>query len=246
MARPELPVQLPPFSRLFLHFGGRLAPAFQPPAKNALLFFVWLWYIGLGIVKAALKSSIFLFFLEQLCFSTYPRKGTETLSADSDLVELLRFQLIPAKGTETFLISDHLELTGNFNLSPQGDGNLDACPHNHGGTRISTYPRKGTETSRWSGTRSDDPISAYPRKGDGNIKKMIPDFTSLNYFNLSPQRGRKPNQIVLSRQALAISTYPRKNPLRRCAPALPKGAFRCHLPCTKLPLSGELAGVSRD
>jgi hypothetical protein len=121
-------VQLPPFSRLFLHFGGRLAPAFPAFCQNALLFFVWLWYIGLGIVKAALKSSVFLFFLEQLCYfnlspqgdgnlldqfvasfvlliSTYPRKGTET-GRDANRPQAVRgFQLIPAKPSQALRAS---------------------------------------------------------------------------------------------------------------------------------------------
>lgn len=101
MARPELPGAAVPHSVACSSISvGGSHPLFQPSAKNALLFFVWLWYIGLGIVKAALKSSIFLFFLEQLCYfnlspqgdgnsrtfcrnlrkpsiSTYPRKGAK-------------------------------------------------------------------------------------------------------------------------------------------------------------------------
>ena len=96
----NFPVRLPPFSRLFLHFGGRLTPAFPTFCQNALLFFVWLWYIGLGIVKAALKSSIFLFFLEQLCY----------------------FNLSP-QGDENPTILTYMYFIQHFNLSPQGDEN---------------------------------------------------------------------------------------------------------------------------
>ena len=76
MARPELPGAAVHHSvaRSSISVGGS-HPLFQPPAKNALLFFVWLWYIGLGIVKAALKSSIFLFFLEQLCYFNLSPQG---------------------------------------------------------------------------------------------------------------------------------------------------------------------------
>ena len=46
-------------------------------------------------------------------------------------------------------------------------------------------------------------------QGDGNIKKMIPDFTSLNYFNLSPQ-GDGNLDITEDAAIDGISTYPRK------------------------------------
>ena len=56
---------------------------------------------------------------------------------------------------------------------------------------ISTYPRKGTETGSLPvGLHISLDFNLSPQ-GDGNIKKMIPDFTSLNYFNLSPQGGKK-------------------------------------------------------
>ena len=87
---------------------------------------------------------------------------------------------------------------------------------------ISTYPRKGTETSML--VLIITVVHAFqliPVRGRKRYERRhVPDRSA---FQLIPARGRKPNQIVLSRQALAISTYPRKNPLRRCAPALPKG-----------------------
>ena len=91
----------------------------------ALLFFVWLWYIGLGIVKAALKSSIFLFFLEQLCyFNLSPQGDGNILLIDLFLITAL-FQLIPARGRKPTSVN--------------------ALPYV---VVISTYPRKGTETGR--------------------------------------------------------------------------------------------------
>ena len=102
---------------------GGSHPLFQPSAKNALLFFVWLWYIGLGIVKAALKSSIFLFFLEQLCYFNLSPQG------DGNTVLLVLFVFDPY-----------------FNLSPQGDGNMVQALATVQNGNISTYPRKGTET----------------------------------------------------------------------------------------------------
>ena len=102
MARPELPGAAVPHSvACFSISVGGSHPLFQPSAKNALLFFVWLWYIGLGIVKAAPKSSIFLFFLEQLCYFNLSPQG----DGNPDC--------LPYNPYHT-----------NFNLSPQGDGNL--------------------------------------------------------------------------------------------------------------------------
>ena len=166
-------MRLPPFSRLFLHFGGRLAPAFPASCQNALLFFVWLWYIGLGIVKAALKSSIFLFFLEQLCY---------------------------------------------FNLSPQGDGNILLGSPLHEDTSISTYPRKGTET---------------------RVLNLF--YEEILYFNLSPQGdGNSASPVAFA--SAAISTYPRKTLSGAARQLSRRESFSsCHLPCTKLSLSGELA-----
>ena len=152
---------------------GGSHPLFQPSAKNALLFFVWLWYIGLEIVKAALKSSIFLFFLEQLCYFNLSPQG------DGNGTNAVTFQ------------------TGqHFNLSPQGDGN-------------------GTQT-----------------------ESLMIDLI----FQLIPARGRKPLLHPVRAAGLNNFNLSPQNPLRRCAPALPKGElFQLPLPCTKLPLSGELA-----
>ena len=177
MARPELPgaavhhsVARSSISESDSH------PLFQPPAKNALLFFVWLWYIGLGIVKAALKSSIFLFFLEQLCYFNLSPQGDGNPTTSALLPIALRFQLIPARGRKQKLLR-------NYPQQPV----------------ISTYPRKGTETID------------------------IADFFSISfYFNLSPQGDG--NKIA------GINTFVQNifqlipaNPLRRCAPAFPKG-----------------------
>ena len=133
---------------------GGSHPLFQSPAKNALLFFVLLWYIGLEIVKAALKSSIFLFFLEQLCYfnlspqgdgnghlvwanitildiSTYPRKGTETINAAIGKKRAEAFQLIPARGRK--LESSHESIRmDKFQLIPaRGRKHLMSEDHHH-------------------------------------------------------------------------------------------------------------------
>lgn len=46
-------------------------------------------------------------------------------------------------------------------------------------------------------------------------------------FQLIPARGRKPNQIVLSRQALAISTYPRKGAKNSASKMVRSFSFAC-------------------
>ena len=51
----------------------------------------------------------------------------------------------PRKGTETQNTSSRLQRNADFNLSPQGDGNLPPIMAYEKYT-ISTYPRKGTET----------------------------------------------------------------------------------------------------
>ena len=130
--------------------------------------------------------------------STYPRKGTET-ARSSYRADQAKISTYPRKGTETLFYKDCQTCRLDFNLSPQGDGNI--------------FPLSLIETL------TDFNLSP---QGDGNFD--LDDFLTVAVtFQLIPARGRKPNQIVLSRQALAISTYPRKNPLRRCAPALPKG-----------------------
>ena len=165
MARPELPGAAVHHSvaRSSISVGGS-HPLFQPPAKNALLFFVWLWYIGLGIVKAALKSSIFLFFLEQLCY---------------------------------------------FNLSPQGDGNFHGLCCIRIQANISTYPRKGTETSKYNYHQDSQPDFNLSPQGDENCLGVVL-FAKGGLFQLIPARGRKliPSSIVPT--AFMISTYPRK------------------------------------
>ena len=119
MARPELPGAAVHHSvaRSSISVGGS-HPLFQPPAKNALLFFVWLWYIGLGIVKAALKSSIFLFFLEQLCYFNLSPQGDGNRIDWMRCLLLLTFQLIPARGRKLFNRYRNFELVLIFQLIP--------------------------------------------------------------------------------------------------------------------------------
>ena len=132
MARPELPGAAAPHSAACFSISvGGSHPLFQSPAKNALLFFVWLWYIGLRIVKAALKSSIFLFFLEQLCYFNLSPQGDGNIKYLGHSSLILRFQLIPARGRKLDGVDAVRELVN-----------------------ISTYPRKGAKNSASKMVRS--------------------------------------------------------------------------------------------
>ena len=169
MARPELPSTAVPYSVACSSISvGGSHPLFQPPAKNALLFFVWLWYIGLEIVKAALESSIFLFFLEQLCYFNLSPQGDGNTRLSATMMNLSGFQLIPARGRKP---------SSNFGFRGTS-------------ATISTYPRKGTETAfRTLITPVLANFNLSPQ-GDGNFD--LDDFLTVAVtFQLIPARGRK-------------------------------------------------------
>ena len=108
----------------------------------------------------------FSLFLEQLCFSTYPRKGTETgrHSHHTSLSDI--FQLIPARGRKPKL---RLRLARDL--------------------FISTYPRKGTETRNYNHQTCPHRISTYPRKGTKTMLFIIVSTPLL--LQLIPARGQK-------------------------------------------------------
>ena len=167
MARPELPGAAVPHSAACFSISvGGSHPLFQPPAKNALLFFVWLWYIGLGIVKAALKSSIFLFFLEQLCYFNLSPQGD-------------------GNSSNRWFIGYRY----NFNLSPQGDGNAIGKVIIAVNLIISTYPRKGTETPAFG--KVDPAVMDFnlSPQGDGN-GILHGTLLQSGQIQLIPARGR--------------------------------------------------------
>ena len=173
-------------------------------------------------MKAALKSSIFLFFLEQLCYFNLSPQGDETIFQMCLLQSFIIFQLIPArgrkrasittirilnqistyprKGTETVYHEEWKQRYYYFNLSPQGDGNVNTLMSVllFG---ISTYPRKGTET-----------------------QSHLLHYRSQEYFNLSPQ--------TLSGAARQLS--------RR------ESFSSCRYPVLSSPFRGSWHGVSRD
>ena len=84
--------------------------------------------------------------------STYPRKGTETNMILYLLVHLRIISTYPRKGTET-CNSVFSSIIKNFNLSPQGDGNITYSSY-ASFSSISTYPRKGTKNSASKKMRS--------------------------------------------------------------------------------------------
>ena len=91
----------------------------------------------------------------------------------------------------------------NFNLSPQGDGNgLSTIAAQT--ITISTYPRKGTETS------------------DIFISLLHPCL-----FQLIPARGRKPFIIDNSFLDIHISTYPRKGTKNSASKKMRSFSFAC-------------------
>ena len=157
---------------------------------------------------------------------------------------MIGFQLIPARGRKLISRWRYHRCIVISTYPRKGTETINICFDAHIPC-ISTYPRKGTETysplrkSPWCAfqlipARGRKPSSFAGEEIDAFLFQLIPargrkhkeddsGFYFAELFQLIPARGRKPNQIVLSRQALAISTYPRKNPLRRCAPALPKG-----------------------
>ena len=117
--------------------------------------------------------------------STYPRKGTETNRYSVVNVLSPDFNLSP-QGDGNLYNFGHFCNSHYFNLSPQGDGNYFQSPLTAYSSFISTYPRKGTET--------------FPCAFD----------IRLHRFQLIPARGRKPVQVVSGVAMATISTYPRK------------------------------------
>ena len=118
----------------------------------------------------------------------------------------------------------------DFNLSPQGDGNMMAAflmilpttfqlipargrkrsSQNVATLRnvISTYPRKGTETRCRPRPCNDGYDFNLSPQGDGNLD-IILYLLKVHYFNLSPQGDGNPMRSYRTADAL-ISTSPRK------------------------------------
>ena len=135
---------------------------------------------------------------------------------------------LPHKGTET-RCRPRLYLTTGFQLIPARGRKPINDPVFASQAVISTYPRKGTETSAISLDGEWMPISTYPRKGTetGRVLhrihstgfQLIPArgrklysfsfFTCIIYFNSSPQGDGNAADFLL-KPNIIISTYPRK------------------------------------
>ena len=130
-------------------------------------------------------------------------------------------------------------------------------------TKISTYPRKGTETGHTGHTSNNITISTYPRKGTetpafGKVDPAVMDFNlspqgdgngilhgtllQSGQIQLIPARGRKLEYARVKNNLLVFQLIPVKTLSGAARRLSRRESFSgCHLPCTKLPLSGELA-----
>ena len=170
-------------------------------------------------MKAALKSSIFLFFLEQLCY----------------------FNLSPQGDGNSKVMFCSLGSVPDFNLSPQGDGNRLLMSILSTNMKFQLIPARGRKLVDGDAGEVDAVISTYPRKGTETDLFMVNPIGFI--FQLIPARGRKPNtkdhilKIIVAFQLIPVKTL--SGAARRLSRR--ESFSGCHLPCTKLPLSGELA-----
>ena len=215
-------MRLSPFSRLFLHFGGRLAPAFPTFCQKCSFIFrmvvvYWSWNC-----ESCPEIKYFSLFLRTaLLFQLIPARGRKPES-QFHAVQSLCISTYPRKGTKTSIVHGCVTCHRHFNLSPQGDENGVAHEHPTNLDRFQLIPARGRKLIPSSIVPTAFMISTYPRKGTETTIEHGVSF-AVCLFQLIPARGRKLNCLRTTYIKLRISTYPRKNPLRRCAPALPKG-----------------------
>ena len=127
----------------------------------------------------------------------------------------------------------------DFNLSPQGDGNST--------TKwfilffsISTYPRKGTETSvfRHSGS-TQRAFQLTPARGrELNLTESLIAATHISTY---PRKGTETDIGAFSSIQYAISTYPRKGTETSLRPAVVRYAIRFQL----IPVRGQKNSASK-
>ena len=115
---------------------------------------------------------------------------------------------LPRKGTETGCCQWRVAGQLDFNLSPQGDGNLYAQPSAYPFATISTYPRKGTVTIVPPSTSPIFLFQLLPARGRKRNHKNC-SCRRGKYFNLSPQGDGNIVLLVVVGKSI-ISTYPRK------------------------------------
>ena len=136
-----------------------------------------------------------------------PRKGTETGCCQWRVAGQLDFNLSP-QGDGNISSDDNFKTLSHFNLSPQGDGNLYAQPSAYPFATISTYPRKGTVTIVPPSTSPIFLFQLLPARGRKRNHKNC-SCRRGKYFNLSPQGDGNIVLLVVVGKSI-ISTYPRK------------------------------------
>ena len=156
-------MRLSPFSRLFLHFGGRLAPAFPTFCQKCSFIFrmvvvYWSWNC-----ESCPEIKYFSLFLRTaLLFQLIPARGRK-LFLQAVRLDLQTFQLIPARGRKHLACIIVVD-THEFQLIPA-----------RGRKRFFCIPSSAVLLFQLIPARGRKPIQA----GE--------DFTPIRDFNLSPQ-----------------------------------------------------------
>ena len=146
-------------------------------------------------------------------FQLIPARGRKLVNIDSFIVHY------PRKGTETREPSAGTYGSLRFQLIPARGRKLNVALVLCHFVDISTYPRKGTETR-------------HPHAAG----------CTIDGFQLIPARGRKLEYARVKNNLLVFQLIPVKTLSGAARRLSRRESFSgCHLPCTKLPLSGELA-----
>ena len=148
-------------------------------------------------------------------FQLIPARGRK-LVRNLLIVKLLKFQLIPARGRKLSMS----ERSTNLAL-------------------FQLIPARGRKHDVFRDINLLHGFQLIPARGRKHSDEGFLD--PVNVFQLIPARGRKHCDDGCDLLNSDISTYPRKNPLRRCAPALPKGEL-LQLPFTPM-LSSPFGGA---
>ncbi len=104
-----------------------------------------------GIIRVPYASFLipaknFAVFWVKFAITIYPRKGTETHRFGKHDSSSGKLQFIPARGRKQTITVCICQMDNNYNLSPQGDGNILGSASDNLNLGITIYPRKGTET----------------------------------------------------------------------------------------------------
>ena len=153
--------------------------------------------------------------INSLHISTSPRKGTETYGYYHEGYNK-RFQLLPVRGRKLIMLRN-LMLDRIFQLIPARGRKPLRYPEHQQQPDFNLSPQGD---GNYLTLKSSDMvwISTYPRKGTETESFMELSYNQAK-FNLSPQTFSGAARQLSRRESFS----------------------GCHLPCTKLPLSGELA-----